>query len=516
MTKLFQQGYALLIAVDESQETNLALPAVAKDLNALKAVLIHEERCAYPPDHVKVLTGSDATLAGIRAGLDWLQDQIDNDTTGNLTAIVYYSGHGCRDKQTGAYYLLPYDVNQKRLATSALSATAFSETVKALTPKRLLVILDCCHAAGMDVKGDEPTAAPSPAAFANDRYEASPIPITAWLGPDAIVDAPIDGAKGLEQLQTGAGRAILSSCQASEKSYIRQDRTMSIFTYHLIAALTGHAQPQDGATEVLVSDLLGYLYRTVPKSARTEQGKEQTPSSSATDNFPIALLLGGKGLDKGGDAPDPLAPLPQTTPTQQATNSGSGAIAQGSGAVAAGEQGIAVGGNVTGSTFITGDGNTVRRVNTGGGTYIEGNVDTKGGDFVGRDKHVVRRTTFDQRDQIVLGGQTNIDGGVNTGGGIVNSSIINTGTAPAQPSLVAQLRNLQSAIAQAGQQGLLDEDTAIDVDGALRKAINQAEKATPDRQAIQSHLATAGNKLALIPAVGGLVTAVNAISRLLR
>ena len=48
-----------------------------------------------------------------------------------------------------------------------------------------------------------------------------------------------------------------------------------------------------------------------------------------------------------------------TGPSYQATLSGSGAIAQGPGAVAAGERGIAVGGEVKGSTIVTGDGNVV-------------------------------------------------------------------------------------------------------------------------------------------------------------
>ncbi|MFZ4664625.1 MAG: hypothetical protein ACOYNY_46970, partial [Caldilineaceae bacterium] len=163
----------------------------------------------------------------------------------------------------------------------------------------------------------------------------------------------------------------------------------------------------------------------------------------------------------------------------------------------------------------TGDGATVQRVNTGGGAYIKGNVNTGGGDFVGRDKKNITYTAFDQSGQTVFGPQTNIEGGVNTAGGIFNSGMMTTGGAPAQPALAANLRRLQHAIAQAGQAALIDEEYAIDVDAALQKAIRQADKATPDPQAIQAHLATARDKLASIPAAGGLVTAIDAISRLL-
>jgi hypothetical protein len=55
---------------------------------------------------------------------------------------------------------------------------------------------------------------------------------------------------------------------------------------------------------------------------------------------------------------------------------------------------IAIGGNVTNSPIITGNGNIIgnadqRQVNTGGGAFIDGDVSTSGGDFVGRDKKAI-------------------------------------------------------------------------------------------------------------------------------
>ena len=55
---------------------------------------------------------------------------------------------------------------------------------------------------------------------------------------------------------------------------------------------------------------------------------------------------------------------------------------------------VSIGGNARDNVVITGDQNTVgqvnRKVNTGGGAYVEGNVHVQGGDFVGRDKHVMQ------------------------------------------------------------------------------------------------------------------------------
>ena len=113
------------------------------------------------------------------------------------------------------------------------------------------------------------------------------------------------GATSLGGLKLGSGRAVISSSQAEQSSWLRMDRTMSIFTYHLIEALTGHAQPAEGATEVLVTDVMSYVYRKVPQSAMTERKAKQQPDYQLSGNFPVAMLLGGKGLAKGMTAPDP-------------------------------------------------------------------------------------------------------------------------------------------------------------------------------------------------------------------
>jgi tetratricopeptide (TPR) repeat protein len=153
------------------------------------------------------------------------------------------------------------------------------------------------------------------------------------------------GARSIEELAQGRGRAVLSSSTGEQRSYMRKDGQMSIFTYHLIEALTGHAEPEEGAKEVLVSDVMGHVYRHVPKSADDDWGVEQTPDYQVSGNFPIALLLGGKGRGIGQPAPDPL---------ERRADGGTAGV--------------------------------VRSIDTSGGAYIEGIVDISSGDFVAGDK----------------------------------------------------------------------------------------------------------------------------------
>jgi hypothetical protein len=364
MTKNFDHGYALLVAVDQNAVPSAALPDVAKDLAALRDVLVHPERCGYAVGNVRTMTDKDSTRDGIMAGLDWLRDKLKADPSGDATALVYFTGHGHVDSDS--YYLIPYDVNLSRIRTSAIRAEDFSADIAALQPRRLLVVLDCCHAAGMDVKDFT--------AGASALHSVAVPPALFMRGEKGISSAA--GVKGLEALAGGAGRAVLSSSQASEQSYVRKDRKMSIFTYHLIEALTGHAQPQAGATEVLVSDLMSHVYRRVSQSAKSDWQTDQHPQYEVSGNFPVALLLGGKGLSKGEVPPSPLEPAPAPPPaatTYQATLTGSGAIAQGSGATAVGAGGVNVGGKNTGN-INTG---TQTNIETGGGAYVGGGVDNR-------------------------------------------------------------------------------------------------------------------------------------------
>jgi hypothetical protein len=331
MAEQFMNGYALLIAVNENITPAWALPDVEKDVSALEKVLVHPERCAYFQENVKVILGKDSTRGNILAGLDWLEQKINADAGGNATAVVYYSGHGFRDHSTqpATYYLIPYDVKTEGFKSRALRAEDFANAISDLKPQRLLVVLDCCHSGGMDVKEIA-------------DYVPSAIPAQIFV-PAGKAVSPHEGAKGLEALARGSGRAVLSSSRGEQVSYLRKDRKMSIFTYHLIEALTGHAQPEEGPTEVLVSDVMSFVWRKVPESAKAEYAEAQEPDYQVSGNFPIALLLGGRGMAKGQPAPDPLAPL---TPDRATTT-----------------------------------------IETGGGAYIRGNVSTAG-DFVGRDKVV--------------------------------------------------------------------------------------------------------------------------------
>ncbi len=322
MSGTFSHGYALLIGVGESAYPKWSLPVTVKDMQALRAILTDPALCGYPDDavHIRLLHDAGATKQAILDGLAWLAGQTAADA--EATAVVFYSGHGWVDDDTGRYYLLPHDIKPFSMAKSALPAEVFSQALREVNAKRLLVFVDSCHAAGMA------TAKDGPAIDLPDGFSQAALP------------------KGvIQQLKQGSGRAVFASSLGAQQSWARPDGSVSLYTYHLIEALQG-AGNQPGDTAVRVSDLMGHLSKAVPQSARTLCQAEQTPFfDTATEDFPVALLRGGKGLPKGGWE------VAQPEATERIAR-----IVR-----AIGADSVAVGGDVKDSVIVTGKHNTVQQ-----------------------------------------------------------------------------------------------------------------------------------------------------------
>ncbi|MBD2203597.1 caspase family protein [Calothrix sp. FACHB-1219] len=269
MSNQFAHGYALLIGVGETAETKWSLPVTVKDVQALKTVLTDANLCAYDSANIRLLQNEQTTRSAIIAGLTWLQEKAASDR--NATIVVYYSGHGCFDQKSQCYYLLQHDFKYSDIANTALSAAEFTQALRQIQAKRLWVVIDSCHAEGMATSKGE-----------------LPADFIATALPKGVID----------DLKQGEGRAVFTSSRGNQSSWIRPDKTMSLYTYHLIEALQGAAN-KPGDITVMLSNLINHLGKTVPESARTLCRKEQTPFfDTATEDFPIAMLRGGKGLAK--------------------------------------------------------------------------------------------------------------------------------------------------------------------------------------------------------------------------
>jgi ABC-type amino acid transport substrate-binding protein len=275
-TNTFEHGYALLIGVGESADDRLSLPVTVKDVRALYDVLIDPNFCAYPNNqqHIRLLHDKEATRNKILEALNWLKEQAVADP--EATVIVYYSGHGWLNKNQSRYYLLQHDIDPSDIEGSALSAENFTNALRQVQAKRLLVIIDSCHAAGMATAKKEQAISKY---FPGFEESAAP--------------------KGfINNLKHCEGRVVFTSSAGKQFSWVRRDGKMSIYTYHFIEALKGAANNTDD-TVVKVSHIMTYLSEQVPRSAYSEYKKEQSPHYSLDgENFPIALRQGGKRITR--------------------------------------------------------------------------------------------------------------------------------------------------------------------------------------------------------------------------
>lgn len=255
--------HTLLIGVGDYNHPRFAsLPATVRDAQAIAAVLTDPARCGYPPGNVQVLIGERATTANVRAALKTLAES----TTPESMAFVYFSGHGGRALENGAWraYLCPREADPDNLAHTAIPGDEFSGLLAAIPARRLLVMLDACHAAGsVELKAPDGTIVWK-AGLPDDYYEA---------------------------LSQGSGRVVIASSKEDQFSYVRPQDDLSLFTHHLREALGGKAAVRgDGLIHVL--DVFHYVNEAV----HADEPK-QTPILKVKDldlNFSIALALGGK------------------------------------------------------------------------------------------------------------------------------------------------------------------------------------------------------------------------------
>jgi Caspase domain len=320
------RSYALLIGVGTCKYSQWSLPVTVQDVTEIEEVLVDPSWGGYPNDreHIRLLCDARATRAGILEELQRLAAIADRDP--EATIVVYYSGHGWLNPADNSYYLITHDVDPDRVGASALAGADFTKALQNINSQKMLVILDCCHAEGI-------------ASVEENGIEFKLADGLNFKPPTGFV--PKSATGHFSKLAEGKGVTILSSSDCRQLAWIRKDRTCSVFADRLIDALRG-AGNQAGDREVTVMNLIDYLGKTVPETVRSEYRAEQQPQAKfkGSNNFPIALLCGGKGLPQ--DKFDEFAASHDRIPTSVT--------------IAASERSIAIDRSARWSTIIPDDG----------------------------------------------------------------------------------------------------------------------------------------------------------------
>lgn len=279
MNALFHRAHALLIGVGGN------LPCTIRDVEGLRDILVNPERCAYPPDQVRLLTEENASVENIRAELKRLAKVIEKDKRGS-TVIVYFSGHGgyVQSREGEAYSLVASGCGRNESQETTMRGTDFTALLEDIRAERLLLVLDCCHAGGIEL----------PLAKGVAYKELSPQVRTI--------------------LASKQGRVVLASSTGAELSWTGEP--YSAFTHSLLEALCGEGNPRcDGF--VRVGDVVTYTSDRVPQ--KTNQRQHPTFDFNKSDNFEIAYYGGGdtkvKSLPFGSWKSETMDEVPTATET---------------------------------------------------------------------------------------------------------------------------------------------------------------------------------------------------------
>ncbi len=267
MAETFPSGHALLIGVGGD------LPMTSRDATVLRDLLVDPGRGAYPPGQVDLRIDGQASRQGILEGLERLIRNVE--AAPEVTALVYFSGHGGRFESARGrhqHFLLPFGFNPAARATTAVSGQEFTDRIEAIRARRLVVLLDCCHAGGV------------PALMApGDTFASAPVP------PELLA-----------RLEEGSGRAVVASSHEDEYSYALKDHT--VFTACLLEALEGAAAPPgDGFARIL--DVLSFLFREVPRRAPGPQRPFVNKVLGLSENFALCYHGSPRSPAPGGVAP---------------------------------------------------------------------------------------------------------------------------------------------------------------------------------------------------------------------
>lgn len=120
--------------------------------------------------------------------------------------FIYFSGYGGRAMENGAWctYLCPQGADPDDLPHTAIPGHEFSALLAAIPARKLLVMLDACHAAGSaELKAADGTVVWK-AGLPDDYYEA---------------------------LTQGSGRVVIASSKEDQFSYVRPQGDLSVFTH---------------------------------------------------------------------------------------------------------------------------------------------------------------------------------------------------------------------------------------------------------------------------------------------
>lgn len=243
--------HGLVVGIEQYRDTRLNLRCAAADAKAIHGLMTDPDCGMFPKDNVQLLLNEDATREGIWRALSALRRSAGESDT----VWVYYAGHAAPEESS--LYWVTYDTDVDDLYGTGLSNDQISKALNDIRAGRLLVLLDCCHAAATAAQKN---------------------PTRAVLTAEEVFAC-----------YKGKGRITVSASDGKEKSVELGEVGHGAFTYFLEKGLRGEADA-DGDGVVTADELWQYLHAKVTDASQ-KAGNRQTPMLTGEMTHELALTL---------------------------------------------------------------------------------------------------------------------------------------------------------------------------------------------------------------------------------
>jgi uncharacterized caspase-like protein len=225
-----QPGKLFVLAIGVSRHQNPdwnTLQYADDDAVAFADTFVKQQGRQYESVEKRVLTNQDATVQNVK----FAQRELKDTAAETDVAVVFVAGHGI--EQGGDYYFLCHDTKETDLENTALPWRDFANVLREVRAKRVLLLVDTCHAGF----------------------------VTGWRTTDQLID----------RLNRKAGVLVFAASRGEEISWENPDWKHGAFTKALVEGLEGQAdmQPQDG--QVTLQELKDFVIPRVEELTDHQQ-----------------------------------------------------------------------------------------------------------------------------------------------------------------------------------------------------------------------------------------------------
>jgi hypothetical protein len=237
---------ALVIGINIYRTSVNNLPSCINDSNKFSEILNYSYGFSF--SNIRKLQDTDATLANIKQGLEWLFQDANSDDK----LVFYYSGHGYRTKKNGVFKecLVPSD-------EQLFFDDELSPFTQSLPTGILSLVLDSCYSGGLEKAffiaqpGEEPvrikTWYPSPeefskslAAEANNNLDYQPFGQSVISSDLSFKELAVSSNLTSQPNGKQINGLLMSACKADETATASTSQTqgLSAFTFSLLQSIS--------------------------------------------------------------------------------------------------------------------------------------------------------------------------------------------------------------------------------------------------------------------------------------